>query len=104
MSRIPEFLAYAAAVGRKTGGKGKFEASVSHGLLRRDKTDKQLATSVVRGVGMGRLVTKPFHSDDVTKVTNRPIRAALEKSHVGWVTQGDVTQGDVTQSRKGWRL
>ena len=35
---------------------------------------------------MGRLVTKPFHSDDVTKMTNRPIRAALEKSHVGLVT------------------
>ena len=34
-----------AAVGKKTGEKGKFGVSVSHGLLRRDKTDKQLATS-----------------------------------------------------------
>ena len=27
--------------------RGKFEASVSHGLLRRDKTEKQLATTVL---------------------------------------------------------
>ena len=58
---------------------------------------------VVRDSGMGGLVTKPFHSDDVITLANPPIRAALEKSHVVG-SRGWVTQGDVTQSRKGWRL
>ena len=51
---------------------------------------------------MGRLVTKPFHSDDVTKVTNRPIRAALEKSHVVGSRKGmsrsHARDGDCRQS------
>ena len=32
---------------------------------------------------MGRLVTKPFHSDDVITLTNRPIPLPLKGSHVG---------------------
>ena len=58
---------------------------------------------------MGRMVTKPFHSDDVTKKgPSAPYALPLKKKSRGvgsrgWVTQGDVTQGDVTQSRKGWR-